>query len=89
LITQLRAKHASDPLGNKNWGVDGDTGVLVDMSVKNLWEPLAVRAQTIKTAVEAASMLLRVDDILSGGKPKSQGGDAPQQPSPDDVPPEE
>ncbi len=51
---------------------------------------MAVRAQTIKTAVEAAAMLLRVDDILSGGQPKAPGGGAgPQQPQPDDTPQEE
>ena len=31
-----------------------------------VWEPLAVKLQTIKTAVESATMLLRIDDILSG-----------------------
>ena len=31
-------------------------------------EPLAVKAQTIKTAVEAATLLLRIDDIVSGLK---------------------
>jgi len=40
-----------------------------------VWEPYAVKAQTLKTSVEAASMLLRIDDIVSGGKKK---GNAPQ-----------
>lgn len=82
LITELRAKHAADPIGNRNFGIDGNTGEIVDMAAKQLWEPLAVRAQTIKTAVEAAAMLLRVDDILSGGRPKNAVGPGPQMQQP-------
>ena len=36
-----------------------------------VWEPLVVKLQTLQTAVEAACMLLRVDDIVSGTKKKS------------------
>ena len=31
-----------------------------------IWEPYAVKVQTIKTGIEASSMLLRIDDIVSG-----------------------
>jgi T-complex protein 1 subunit gamma len=31
-----------------------------------VWEPLAVKTQTFKTAIESATMLLRIDDIVSG-----------------------
>ncbi len=70
-ITQLRAKHAN---GQHTWGIDGLTGNIVDMKQYGIWEPLAVKAQTIKTAVESACLLLRVDDIVSGvSKPKDSG----------------
>lgn len=72
-LTALRAKHAS--AGNISWGIDGGTGQLVDMKNYGVWEPLAVKLQTYKTAVETAIMLLRIDDILSGIKKKE---DAPQ-----------
>ena len=39
-----------------------------------MWEPYEVKAQTIKTAVESATMLLRIDDIVSGLQKKKQGG---------------
>lgn len=70
-LTALRAKHASD--GNISWGIDGGTGKLVDMKNYGIWEPLAVKLQTYKTAVETAIMLLRIDDILSGIKKKEDG----------------
>ncbi len=50
-LTALRAKHAVE--GNSSWGVNGDTGDLVDMKELGIWEPLAVKQQTYKTAIEA------------------------------------
>ena len=41
-------------------------GTLVDMKELGVWEPYEVKAQTIKTAVESATLLLRIDDIVSG-----------------------
>jgi T-complex protein 1 subunit gamma len=36
-----------------------------------IWEPLAVKLQTMKTAIEASCLLLRIDDIVSGIKKKA------------------
>ncbi|XP_017488455.1 PREDICTED: T-complex protein 1 subunit gamma [Rhagoletis zephyria] len=68
-LTALRAKHASHS-GDAvcAWGIDGESGEIVDMNVKGIWEPLAVKLQTYKTAVETAILLLRIDDIVSGSK---------------------
>jgi T-complex protein 1 subunit gamma len=38
----------------------------------NVWETYAVKVQTLKTAIESACMLLRVDDIVSGISKKRQ-----------------
>lgn len=70
-ITALRAKHAATDVDNKNWGIDGESGKLVDMNVLNVWEPLAVKMQAYKTAIETAVLLLRIDGIVSGSKKKS------------------
>ena len=76
-LTALRAKHALD--GNSSWGVNGDTGELVDMKTYGIWEPLAVKLQTYKTAIETAILLLRIDDIVSGAKKASTLTDKPAQ----------
>ena len=68
LLTQLRAKHLNG-LENNTWGIDGEKGALVDMKEFGIWEPYAVKIQTIKTAIESANLLLRIDDIVSGAKP--------------------
>jgi len=75
-ITALRAKHTSE--GNSTWGIDGEHGNIVDMNTYNVWEPYSVKAQTYKTAIETAILLLRIDDIVSGSK--KQSGDAGSQP---------
>merc|ERR1712038_2069993 len=77
-VTQLRAKHAA--AYNKeeserqicNWGINGTSGDLVDMEELGIWEPFSVKVQTIKTAIESACMILRIDDIVSGSKKSTQ-----------------
>lgn len=71
VLTQLRAKHAEG--NNSSWGIDGDAGKIVDQHEFGVWEPQAVKLQSIKTAVESACLLLRVDDIC-GAKKAAQGG---------------
>ncbi|CAI7753807.1 unnamed protein product [Closterium sp. NIES-53] len=86
-VTALQAKHAQG--ANTSIGIDGDTGALTDMKELGVWEPYAVKVQTVKTAIEAACMLLRIDDIVSGLKKKqaggAPGGGKPQMDTGDDV----
>jgi T-complex protein 1 subunit gamma len=67
-ITELRAKHAASEDGKCCMGVNGITGEIVDMNDLGIWEPYSVKVQTIKTAIENACMILRIDDIVSGSK---------------------
>ncbi|KXN81822.1 T-complex protein 1 subunit gamma [Leucoagaricus sp. SymC.cos] len=72
VLTELRAKHAN---GEASWGVNGDTGKIVDMKEYGLYESASVKIQTLKTAIEAARMLLRVDDVVQAvRKDREQGG---------------
>ena len=84
-LTKLRAEHAEH---HSNVGIDGTTGQVVDMKELGVWDPYAVRLQTLNTAVECACLLLRIDDILSGLKKKDKlgpGQKAPQVDSGDNV----
>lgn len=63
ILSQLRSKHAQ---GNTTAGIDGDAGKVVDMVDYGIWEPEVIKQQSIKTAIESACLLLRVDDIVSG-----------------------
>jgi T-complex protein 1 subunit gamma len=70
IITELRAKHAVK--GNENFGIDGNSKKISDMSSLNIWEPIAVKDQVIKTSIEASCLLLRIDDVVSGVKRKEK-----------------
>lgn len=75
LLTELRAKHAQE--GGLFYGIDGNRGVITDVRDIGVWEPLLVKSQVIKTAIESACMLLRIDDVVSGLKKKeAQSGPA-------------
>ena len=52
----------------------GASGKIVDMKQLGVWEPYEVKVQTIKTAIESATLLLRIDDILSGIQKKNKPG---------------
>ncbi|CAK88535.1 unnamed protein product (macronuclear) [Paramecium tetraurelia] len=70
ILTELRAKHSET--GGLFFGVDGNTGKIAKMNDINVWEPLSVKKQVFKTAIESACMLLRIDDVVSGIKKKQQ-----------------
>ncbi|KAK6905124.1 T-complex protein 1 subunit gamma [Kwoniella mangroviensis CBS 8886] len=70
-LTELRAKHAE---GHHMFGVDGDTGKVTDMKEYGLLESASVKIQTLKTAIESATLLLRVDDIVSAKRPGEEAG---------------
>ena len=66
IMVALRSSHEK-PDGL--WmGVDVVTGKPVDMMKQGVIEPVVVKEQAIKSAVEAASMILRVDDIIAAAK---------------------
>src|SRR5713101_6039433 len=71
IMVELRAKHNST--ANLWYGVDVSTGKTTDMWKANVVEPLRVKKQVIKSAVEAVTMLLRVDDVIAS---KGTGGGA-------------
>ena len=73
-MTELRAKHAG---GGKWYGVEAKEGKVKDMYKENVLEPLSVKEQIIKSATEAACMILRIDDVIAAGKSKGPGGPPP------------
>jgi len=73
ILTNLRAKHANESDENRHmYGINGETGAIVSMKDYGIWEPYVVKLQTIKTAIESASMLLRIDDVVSGIRNKEK-----------------
>ncbi|HXW36900.1 MAG TPA: thermosome subunit beta [Nitrososphaerales archaeon] len=64
----LRSKHGKE---GKWYGVDAMNGKVADMYAKSVVEPLAVKLQILRSATEAASMILRIDDVIAASKMKA------------------
>ena len=66
-LVELRARHEK----NEVWaGVDVLNARIADMWKLNVLEPAIVKKQTLKSATEAAIMILRIDDIIAAAPPK-------------------
>jgi chaperonin GroEL (HSP60 family) len=80
---KLRAAHQA---GKKFAAHDLETGDIVDdMMAIGVVEPTVVKIQAIKSATEAASMILRIDDVIAGTK--SAGGPPGMPPGMGGMPP--
>jgi archaeal chaperonin len=77
-LVELKAAHAK---GKKRAGLNVFTGKIVDMYEENVFEPMRVKVQAIQSGAEAASLLIRVDDMMI-----TQKGEPPM-PAPGQLPP--
>ncbi len=75
ILVGLRAAHEK-PKGHL-MGVDVFTGKIVDMYTNGVIEPESVKEQALKSAAEASSMILRIDDVIASTKPKEGGKPEP------------
>lgn len=69
VMIELRAVHEK-PKGQL-MDVDIFNGKIVNMHKKGVIEPLSVKEQAVKSAVESASMIFRIDAVISGEKTKA------------------
>ena len=83
IMVALRSSH--EKAGGLYMGVDVYTGKPVDMMKGGVVEPVVVKEQAIKSAVEAASMILRIDDVIAAAKPPPT---PPPRGGPEGMPPE-
>ena len=68
-MAELRAKQNK---GMKWTGVNVRSTTVSEMFKQNILEPVVIKEQIIKSATEAACMLLRIDDVIASSK--SKGG---------------
>ncbi len=68
-IVELRSRHDKGELWS---GVDVLGGKITNMYEMGVIEPTIVKKQTIKSATEAAVMILRIDDIIAAAPPKEK-----------------
>jgi len=78
VLSELRSRHEK---GEKWAGLEVLSGKVQDMSKVGVFEPITVKKQIIKSATEAATMILKIDDMIAAGKmktpPMPPGGGGP------------
>jgi thermosome len=75
ILVDLRSKHDKGQI----WaGIDSLKGKVRDISQIGVYEPMAVKRQAIASSTEAATMILKIDEMIAVGK--SEGGPMPPTP---------
>ena len=68
ILSELRSRHEKGEI----WaGIEVLEGKVKNMEKAGVFEPLAVKKQIIKSATEAATMILKIDDIIASGKTRA------------------
>ncbi|MFO8016773.1 MAG: thermosome subunit alpha [Candidatus Woesearchaeota archaeon] len=72
VLTELKSAHEND----RKWaGVNIFSGKVIDSWKEGILEPLKIKTQAVSSAAEVATMILRIDDVVSGGTGKEGGGE--------------
>jgi len=74
ILSALRKKHAQEGSDTKWFGVDVKTGTVCDTFETGVWEPSDNKGNSINAAVEAACVILSIDETIIA--PKSQDPNA-------------
>ena len=70
-ISDMQSRHEKGEM----WiGLDPIKGEVSDMTSLDVYEPTQVKAQAVKSATEASTMLLKIDDIIASSKMKPPAG---------------
>ncbi len=78
IMVNLKSAHEK---GEKWAGIDFFDGKIKDMYKMGVYEPTSVKEQAIKSASEAVTMILKIDDVIAsskareGGPPPTPGGE--------------
>jgi chaperonin GroEL (HSP60 family) len=70
-LSELQSKHENGEI----WmGVNALEGEVSDMAKLDVYEPLQVKTQAIKSATEASTLLLKIDDVIAATKMSMPAG---------------
>ncbi|MGC8630669.1 MAG: thermosome subunit beta [Thermoplasmata archaeon] len=74
ILIDIRSQHEK---GNKGFGIDVFSNKAKDMFEEGVIEPAKVKEQAIESAMEVATMILRIDDVIQSKKREGQPGGMP------------
>ncbi|MFB0557760.1 MAG: thermosome subunit beta [Candidatus Bathyarchaeia archaeon] len=74
LDTMVAIKAAHEKKGGSAMGVNVFKEGIIDMLEQGVVEPMVVKQQAVKSAVEVSSMILRIDDVVAASAPEVPAG---------------
>jgi thermosome len=77
LDTMVEMKSSHEKKGGFAMGVNVFKEGVIDMLEQGVVEPLVVKQQAVKSAVEVTSMILRIDDVVAASAPEMPPGGGP------------
>ena len=77
LDTMVEMKASHEKKGGFAMGVNVFKEGVIDMLEEGVVEPMVVKLQAIKSAVEVSSMILRIDDVVAASAPEMPAGGGP------------
>jgi len=78
ILTKLRAEHQK---GHVWMGIDSFSGNVKDMKTLDVVEPAMVKKHLLSSATEAATMIIKIDDVIAASKMKETGPSPKKGPS--------
>jgi thermosome len=69
--TQVHLRSKITNSQKPKFGIDVLRGQIADMTSKNVYEPLLVKENVLNAATETASMILRIDNVISASSSKN------------------
>ncbi len=69
--TQVHLRSKITNSQKPKFGIDVLRGQIADMTSKNVYEPLLVKENVLSAATETASMILRIDNVISASNSKT------------------
>ena len=73
-LSEMQSRHTKGEIWTGLNGIDGEVS---DMAELDVYEPLVVKAQAIKSATESSTMLLKIDDMIAASKMAGPPGGMP------------
>ena len=77
LDTQVQLRTKATTTAKPKYGIDVHGAKIEDLSVKDIYDPLAIKERVITSATETACMILRIDNVISASKSTAPSGPTP------------
>ncbi|MCE4615386.1 MAG: TCP-1/cpn60 chaperonin family protein [Desulfurococcales archaeon] len=75
-LMKLRAAH-EDP-SKKFYGIDIKSGEIIDVANTGIIEPARIKANALKAATEASTLVTRIDDVIAASRTKEEESKKPR-----------